>query len=246
MFPSVKHFLLPVALIATTAATAQINMGVKVGANYVTTSMEIKPDPKVSPTNPKGLGMLFGVYAEIPFSDMVGLRPELQFNFQRLKSEYDETFNDVQIQTQQGVFTGKVRQLVEDDQRLQYAQVVTPLMITPNENLRVMVGPSFGFLMGGRRDTETTENYEGTIGQTQVKEDFFETEKKKGSAAIRNWRKMEICAMAGIGYTLDVGLDLDLRYYRGIVTKYDESAGTSRFQLWSNTVEFALGWTFGK
>lgn len=221
-------------------------MGVKVGANYVTTSMEIKPDPKVSPTNPKGLGMLFGTYAEISFSDMVGLRPELQFNFQRLKSEYDETFNDVQIQTQQGVFTGKVRQLVEDDQRLQYAQVVTPLMITPNENLRIMVGPSFGFLMGGRRDTETTENYDGTIGQTQVKEDFFETEKKKGSAAIRNWRKMEICAMAGIGYTLDVGLDLDLRYYRGIVTKYDESAGTSRFQLWSNTVEFAMGWTFGK
>jgi hypothetical protein len=232
--------------LAYLSAQGQVNIGVKVGANYVITSMDIKPDPKDAPTNPKGLGMLFGTYAEIRFSDMVGLRPELQFSFQRLKTEYQTTIENYQEQTQQGTFNGKLTQTTNDDQRLQYAQVVAPLMITPNENLRVMVGPSFGFLMGGKVDTDETIKYEGTIGEQAASGENFSTESKKGSAAIRDWRKMEVCAVAGIGYTLDFGLDFDLRYYRGLITKYDESAGTSRFRLWSNTVEFAMGWTFGK
>jgi hypothetical protein len=119
-------------------------------------------------------------------------------------------------------------------------------MITPNENLRFFAGPSFGFLMGGKLDSEITTKVEGTIGDQQVSGEDFSTESKKGRSATRHWRKMEICAVAGVGYTLDFGLDLDLRYYRGIVNKYDESDGNSRFQLWSNTVEFALGWTFGR
>ena len=51
--------------------------------------------------------------------------------------------------------------------------------------------------------------------------------------------------MAGVGYTLPVGLDLDLRFYRSMVTTYDESEGSSRYRIWTNLVEFALGYTFG-
>ena len=55
---------------------------------------------------------------------------------------------------------------------------------------------------------------------------------------------MEMAAMAGVGYTL-IGLDLDLRYYRGLSTTFDQSQGSSRYRIWSNLVEFAVGWTFG-
>ena len=118
MLTHARSLLLPALLLVCSVASAQVNIGVKVGANYVITSMDIRPDPTDAPTNPKGLGMLFGTYAEIRFSDMVGLRPELQFSFQRLKWELEATENNVQLQTQQGVFNGKVEQRFEDDQRL--------------------------------------------------------------------------------------------------------------------------------
>jgi len=30
-----------------------------------------------------------------------------------------------------------------------------------------------------------------------------------------------------------------------MVTTYDESEGSSRYRIWTNLVEFALGYTFG-
>lgn len=177
---------------------------------------------------------------------MIGLRPELQFNFRRMKTEQTITNANFTAQTQQGTtFTGKATQKTETDQRLTYVQVVLPFMISPSEGIRVEIGPSFNFLLGGKENTDVTEDYEGTIANQAYEEHNFTTTKKKGSAAVKDFRKMEICAVAGIGYTLDAGLDLDLRYYRGIVTNYDLSEGTSRFRAWTNMVEFSLGWTFG-
>lgn len=46
---------------------AQVRFGAKVGGNYVVGSIKIQPDPKDPPTNPKGVGMQFGAYLEIPF-----------------------------------------------------------------------------------------------------------------------------------------------------------------------------------
>ena len=72
------------------------------------------------------------------------------------------------------------------------------------------------------------------------------TTKKKGSAAIKDFKKFDIAVMAGIGYTLPVGFDLDLRYYRSLTPTYDRTESNTRARFWTNLVEFSIGWTFGK
>lgn len=256
---TIHNALRSVFLLATfsvaTIASSQIGVGIKVGTNYVMSAMKIQPDPKDPPTNPKGLGMLFGAYADIPFSDMVGIRPELQFSFRRLKSEQTVVFNyngdQVSYNNVPGTFTGKEETRVEIDQRLSYFQLNVPIAIEPADGFRIMLGPSFGFLMGGKRNEDSTYELDGTFTdqqnqQTTLNPDpTFTTTERKGSAAIRDFRKMEVAALAGVGYTLPIGFDMDLRYYRGIVTAYDNSEGDERTRIWTNMIEFAIGWTFG-
>ena len=250
-------FLTGSALLFATALSAQVQFGIKVGANYLITSQELQPEPKNMPTNPKGLGLMFGTYVEIPFSDMVGIRPELAFSFRRGKSELtqNETLTNNTDYTAPGVtYTGTRDYKAESDQRLSYFQVNVPLTLKPTEGLRIMLGPSINILMGGKLNEDVTENFKGAItgqdqqGQTvtqQVDEQNFETSKKKGSGAIKDFSKAEIAAMAGIGYTLPVGFDMDLRFYRGLSTTYDRSESKARTRYWTNLIEFSVGWTFG-
>ena len=192
--------------------------------------------------------MQFGAYAEIPFSDMVGLRPELAFSFRRMKSEVttNKSYAAGDQATYNGqLFVGTVDTLQEIDQRLTYFQLNAPLMITPAEGFRVMFGPSFNFLMGGKQSVDQTVTIKGTAGNQSVNDETFATSTKKGSTAIKNFRKADVAVMAGLGYTLDVGFDMDLRYYRGLSTTFDESQGSARTRVWTNMIEFSLGWTFG-
>lgn len=232
-------------LFLTHVATAQVQVGLKVGANYATGSQKIQPDPKDPPTNPKGLGMQFGAFLDLPFSDLVGLRPELGFSFRRMKTEQTINNDNYQEQTPQGTFQGKLTQLTETDQRLSYFQVNAPLTLKPTEGLRIMVGPSFNFLMGGRQNEDITTTYKGQIGNQAAEGENFTTSKKKGSSAIKDFRKADIMAMAGVGYTLPVGFDMDLRFYRSLSTTYDQSQGSNRYRIWTNLIEFNVGWTFG-
>lgn len=258
MSSELRHFLVIALLAVTASAQAQVRVGGKVGTNYSIGSQKIQPTPKDIPTNPKGLGLNFGAYLEVPFSELVGLRPELGFSFRRMKTEttVSNSYNDqaVTMNTQQGQvqgqFSGDENQVTETDQRLTYFQVNAPLTLSPAEGLRIMVGPSFNFLMGGRQNTDVTYTLKGTFtpqgqqGQT-IDIENFESSKKKGSGAIKNFRKADIMAMAGLGYTLGVGFDMDLRYYRSLSTTYDEAQGNNRYRIWTNLVEFAVGWTFG-
>lgn len=239
-------------VVLSNTASAQIRVGGKVGANYLAGSQKIQPTPKDAPTNPKGLGMQFGAYAEIPFSDLVGLRPELAFSFRRMMTEtnVNTKYSQADNVTLGGLpFTGEQNVLTETDQRLSYFQLNAPLTIKPSEGMRVMFGPSFNFLMGGKQNTDITYDTKGTVtnqGQQQsVDSQTLEASKKKGSAATKNFKKTDVAVMAGVGYTLPVGFDMDLRYYRGLTTTYDESSGSSRYRIWTNLVELSLGWTFG-
>ncbi len=253
MHNAMRSLLLLPALLVVTLTSAQVRVGGKVGANYLAGAQKIQPDPKDPPTNPKGLGMQFGAFAEIPFSELVGIRPELAFSFRRLKSEQSvaKTYTAADNATLNGQpFTGEQTILTETDQRLSYFQVNAPLTLKPSEGLRVMFGPSFNFLMGGKQNTDVTETIKGTVtggqgGNQSVEQTNFNTTKRKGSAATRDYRKTEVAAMAGIGYTLGIGFDMDIRYYRGLSTTYDKSQGTQRHRIWTNLIELSFGWTFG-
>jgi hypothetical protein len=233
---------------ASSGGGSSIQFGIKTGANFLIGSMKLQPEPKEAPTNPKGLGLQFGAYAKVPFSDMVGLRPELTFSFRRAKSEATQTTNytNEPIDQQGNTFTGKVVAKQETDQRLQYFQVNIPLTINPSTNFRVMAGPAFGILMGGKVNTDVTTDQTGTFnGNQNADANSFTTEEKKGSAATKNFTKFEMAVVAGVGYELDMGLDFDLRFYRAIVPTFDESEGTARTRFWSNLIEFSVGYTFG-
>lgn len=250
---SFRHAALGVAACFVTSLSAQIAIGGKVGVNYHLGSQKIQPEPKNAPTNPKGLGLSFGAFMGIPFSDMVGLRPELEFSFRRGKSETTENTslsNNTEVTGGQGAFTGTRDYLAERDQRLSYFQVNLPLTLTPTEGLRVMLGPSMNFLMGGKLNEDVTVTWKGTIaaqGQQnqQVDQQNFEATKKKGGSATKDYKKADIMVLAGIGYTLPIGLDMDLRYYRGLSPSYDRSEGAARTRAWTNLIEFAVGWQFG-
>lgn len=244
------------ALLFATALNAQVQFGIKAGVNYLILAQKLQPEPKNPPTNPKGLGLMFGAYVEIPFSDMVGIRPELGFSFRRAKFEIAENksyTNTAEFTQDQSLFTGTRDFTAETDQRLSYFQINLPLTLKPTEGFRVMLGPSINFLMGGKQNVDQTTTFKGTLappqgqqGQTQpVDQQDFVTTKKKGSTATKDWTKAEIAALVGVGYTLDVGFDMDLRYYRGLSPCYDRSEGNARTRYWTNLIEFSVGWTFG-
>ena len=236
------------ALLFANATTAQVQFGIKLGTNYLIASQSISPTPKDAPPTPKGLGLQFGAYAKVPFSDLVGLRPELGFSFRRAKSDQTIT-NKVPVVdgNDQQIGSADLTTETKIDQRLQYFQVALPLTLNPSTNFRVMVGPAIGFLMGGKLtedETQTVSN--GTANNQPFTQDpTFTSTTKKGSAATKDFKKTEVAVMAGGGYELDMGLDFDLRYYRAIVPTQDVSQPTYHYKAFTNMVEFSIGYTFG-
>lgn len=230
---------LPVCFLLASDVAGQVQAGIKLGGNFLIASQSISPEPKDALDTPTGLGLQFGGYAKIPFSDMVGLRPELMFSFRRAKTEQVES--NLTVQDQNGQNIGTATRTTKNDQRLQYFMVNAPLAITPNENLRFIVGPAIGFLMGGKSNTDVTIN--GTAnGQSFTQ---FSSEEKKGSSATKDFKKAEVMVTAGAGYELDMGLDFELRYFRAIVPTQDISEPSYRYKAFSNLIELNIGYTFG-
>lgn len=222
---------------AKSSSSSPIRFGMKLGGNFLIASQSISPTPKNSPDTPTGLGLQFGGFAAIPFSDMIGLRPELVFSFRRAKTEQ----TGLEVTDEQGQVISTLKATQKSDQRLQYFMINAPLTISPNENLRFMVGPAIGFLMGGKLNTDVT--IDGTLnGQSFTQ---FTNEEKKGSAATKDFKKAEVMVTAGAGYTLDMGLDFELRYFRAIAPTQDISESNLRYKAFSNLIELNVGYAFG-
>lgn len=234
-----RNLIALLAAVSSAATFAQVEFGIKVGGNFVIVSQSISPEPKDALDTPTGLGLQFGGYSNIAFSDMIGLRPELVFSFRRAKTE--QTESDLSVVDQNNQQIGTAKRTTKSDQRLQYFMINAPLTISPNENLRFMVGPGIGFLMGGKLNTDVT--IDGTANNQSFTQ--FSAEEKKGSAATKDFTKAEVGVIAGAGYTLDMGLDFDLRYYRAIVPTQDISEASFRYKAFTNMIELSLGYTFG-
>ncbi|MEO8734881.1 MAG: porin family protein, partial [Flavobacteriales bacterium] len=211
-------------------------------------SQSISPTPKDTPPTPKGLGLQFGAYAKIPFSDMVGLRPELGFSFRRAKSDQTVTNNEPVVdQNNQQIGSADVTTEVKNDQKLQYFQVSVPLTLNPSTNFRLMLGPSIGFLMGGKVTQDVTQTISNGTANNQpfTQDPTFTSTTKKGSAAIKDFKKAEVALIVGGGYELGMGLDFDLRYYRAIVPTQEIIQTNYHYKAFTNMVEFSVGYTFG-
>ncbi len=243
-----RSLLLATAALVVSKAAAQTQFGIKVGANYLIASQSISPEPKDPLPSVKGLGLQFGAYAKIPFSDMVGLRPELGFSFRRAKSDNSVTTKASVVDgNNQVIGSADVTVQTNTDQRLQYFQLAVPLSLNPSTNFRVMVGPAIGFLMGGKLNEDVTTTVTNGIANNQpfTQDPTFVATEKKGSAATKDFSKAEVAVVAGVGYELDMGVDFDLRFYRAIVPTQDISQSTVRYKAFTNMIEFSVGYTFG-
>lgn len=238
----------PAGVMRSSGSSSSIQFGLKVGGNYLIASQTISPEPKDALPTPKGLGLQFGAYAKIPFSDMVGLRPELVFSFRRAKTDNSVTNNVPVVDgNNQQIGSADLTTQTKVDQRLQYFQIAAPLTLNPSTNFRVMFGPAIGFLMGGKLNEDVTQTVSnGTAnGQPFTQDPTFTATEKKGSAAIKDFKKAEVAVVAGAGYELDMGLDFELRYYRAIVPTQDISESSVRYKAFTNMVELSIGYTFG-
>ena len=241
----------PVRLAAICAGTllplltcAQFGFGAKGGVNYIIASQTIEPAPKTDPSTPSGLGFQFGGFGQLTLSDRIALRPELIFSFRKAVSDQSNS-EQVTYQDQQGnQGTGTQTITQKTDTRLSYFQIPVALCFTPNENFRVMLGPSFNFLMSAKTTADVTQNDKVTIAGQNYDETSFQSTVTEGSAASKYYSSTEIMAMAGAGYKLDMGLDFDLRFYRAIVSTYDQTLPNSRVRAWANMIEFSLGYQF--
>jgi len=237
------------ALLAANILSAQVQFGIKFGANYLIASQSISPTPKDEPPTPKGLGLQFGGYAKIPFSDLVGLRPELGFSFRRAKSDQTITQTKLPVTDQNGQQVGTADLTTENkfDQHLQYFQVSLPLTLNPSTNFRLMLGPSVSFLMGGKFTQDVTQTVSNGTANNQpfTQDPTFTSTSKKGSAATKDYKKAEVALEVGGGYELNMGLDFDLRYYRAIVPTKEVNTSATHSKYFANMVEFSVGYTFG-
>lgn len=230
-------------------AIAQTQFGIKLGGNYLIASQSISPTPKDAPATPKGLGLQFGAYAKIPFSDMVGLRPELGFSFRRAKSDQTIARTGLPVTDQNGqqIGTADLSTEIKSDQRLQYFEIALPLTLNPSKNFRVMLGPAISFLMGGKQTVDQTQTVSNGTANNQpfTQDPVFTSTEKKGSAATKYYKKAEVAIEAGVGYELDMGLDFDLRYYRAIVPTQEISQSDQHYKAFTNMIELSIGFTFG-
>ena len=240
----VRYAVISACSLLPLLASAQVGFGAKGGVNYIIASQTIEPAPKTDPSTPSGLGFQFGGFSQITLSDNIALRPELIFSFRKAVS--DQTSSEpVTYQDQQGNQGNGTQTITQKtDTRLSYFQIPVALCFTPSENLRIMLGPSFNFLMSAKTTADVTQNDKVTIGGQNYDETTFQSTVTQGSAASKYYSGTEIMAMAGGGYRLDFGLDLDLRFYRAIITTYDQAQPNSRVRAWANLIEFSLGYQF--
>ena len=131
----VKFFLLTVALtIVGVSGFAQgFHLGVKGGVNlYKIDSKSFKEEFKT--------GYNAGVFAEIDFSDVVGIQPEILWNQSQTRTtkEFDDIYN------------GGVSNL--KNVKLDYLSIPLLLNLRPSKLLSFQLGPQYGILISKRDD----------------------------------------------------------------------------------------------
>jgi hypothetical protein len=210
------------------SATAQLDLGGKAGLNYhfqSTSKGDMAPSGMEDPEGTNGLGFHVGVFARIPLSDKLGLRPELLYSTRSSTSQLNSSIELLGTTTTVDA---------ETKGTLSYLEIPLLLDLAVNEGLSLQVGPAFGFMMGNKV-TVTGNTSVTTGGQTVT------TSLNSESNSTDGLNTLEIAGVIGLGYRLENGLDLGLRYWRGFTTLEEDADLTKTYQ---NLVQVSLGYAF--
>ncbi len=197
-----KNVLKTLALllfIATSySLSAQIAIGPKAGINLATIGGDDAPDDVKSI-----VGFQFGAAAEISVNEMISVQPELLYFQKGAKAEGSEEIYGTTIE-------------YTSTQMLNYFEI--PLLLKlkfgaeDGPRFFATVGPSFGFGLGGKWETETTVN-----GETEKDDGDIDFEDDK-------IKKLDLGASIGAGAEFAAGpgnFFVDVRYLLGLTTTDD-------------------------
>lgn len=190
--------LLISVLFGTFSASGQVGFGIKGGLNLTTLNVE---DPELSYDSRTGFHA--GIFLRGRF-DKVGIQPELLLFTQN--GELKRT-----------LFNGTAQE------RFTYLSIPLILKFYPVAGLNIQLGPQFGFLIDGERQSE---------------DPFFGS----GSQDITEYyKKSDVSVSVGGGYDFDFGLGLDVRYNIGVKDINNEANGD---EARSRIFLVSLGWNF--
>lgn len=237
-----KILVAVVALALGTAASAQLNIGAKVGLNYTSIGTKIDPEPDEKPDATSGIGFHLGGYLQYNLSDKIGLRPELLYSIRGFKDESSTS-------SSQTLFGTTIVTETTSEDKGNYSYVEVPLLLAYNvsENFAIHVGPGIGLLMGGKVKSEGETTTTTTTGGSSTTTTSSYSGEASGSDVTEGVRKMELGAVIGLGYQLESGLGFNLRYWRGLNTVNEETDfGGVEVKSNTNLIQFSVSYAFIK
>jgi len=209
-------------------AQAQIDFGGKVGVNYHYQSSSLSdnaPSGSTDVNSNDGPGFHAGVFFGIDLSDKFYFRPEVLYSTRHSRAQLSSSLSV-------GGVTTKVDQEVKGT--LSYVEVPLLLGFRVSDKLSLHAGPGLGVLAGNAVKVTGTQTV--TIGGQTVTTSLDD----RGNLT-EGLRPLEVAAVVGLGYRTENGLDLGLRYWRGLTTVEDNSDLSKTFQ---NVFQLSIGYAF--
>jgi hypothetical protein len=214
----------------TSAVRSQVDFGPKAGLNYHFQSVALgdgAPDGAEVPEGTNGLGFHVGGFITIGLTKTLYLRPEVLYS--NRYSDRQES-SDVMIL---GVWTTLER---EDERTMSYFEVPVLVAYKLSKTFSIHAGPALGFLVSNKVQT-TGKRTVTSNGQTVTYSLDDTTDSTDGL------RTVEYAGVIGLGYQARNGLDVGVRYWRGLNTLNED---TDLLRINQNLVQFSLGFALFK
>ena len=218
-----KVFLSAIAVCAFGLANAQsVKFGVKAGENIATlTGDAVADDVSMK------VGFNAGGLAEIKFTDMIALQPEVLFSMQGARTV--DRSNDI------------VGNRFEDESSVNLGYINVPVMlkIYPTKSFFLEGGPQVGFLISAKSKNDYTSNY--VDGTTTVESETVDIKD--------NLKTLDVAFNLGLGYDFTENLFINARYSLGLTNVYDTpdflgGLGITELDAKNGTISVNVGYKF--
>lgn len=217
-----------VAFGSTSIAMAQFEIGPKAGFNYHFQSVSLgdkAPSGASSPDGTNGYGFHAGGFALIKLSKKLHLRPEVLYSSRSSSAQLN---SDITIL---GISTTIDR---KEERTMSYLEVPVLLGYKLSKTFNVHGGPGFGALMSNKVKTTGTR----TVTSNMQTVTYSLDDMRDNTDGLR---PVEFSAVFGVAYHAKFGLDVGVRYWRGLNTLNDD---VDLVRIYQNVVQFWVGYAF--
>lgn len=223
-----KSLLLLAALPFASGLFAQLDLGGKIGFNYHFQSSSLgdrAPAGSPEPVGTDGPGFHVGAFLQVDISDNVFLRPELLYSTRSASAKLNSD-----------ILLGGTRTVIDQETKgtLSYLEVPILLGVRLSDKFSLHAGPGLGLLMGNQVKVSGSQTVT-TGGSTTT------TSLDATASSTDGLRPLEIAGVLGLGYRMDSGLDLGVRFWRGL-TSLEENTDFSKTN--QSVVQFSIGYAF--